>query len=205
MIDLSKRDRISYSLLSQYNAAIHGESRKIKEDKLRFGRGFHKALLEPDKFDWRDYTGKERQQFIKMQKAFNKQVPDSYRYGKKEQVIEYEFKGWRCMLKADIIDGDRSGVITDIKTTSKRDNSEFYRSMIEVNYHVQAAFYLDCPLITDLIDVFRIIAITKDKDPTVFIYDFNRDDALIQEGRKDYNFLLDCMSQDKNFQKFKAL
>lgn len=182
---------------------MHGEKIKLNQNNLRFGRGFHQACLEPDKFDWKEYTGAERALIIRMQSAYFANVPERNRQGYKEASIEYDLDGWRCKMVADILDSDVSGVITDLKTTSKRSYLDFERSIIEYDYHRQGAFYLDCPLIADVVDTFRIIAVTKEKNPAVYVYSFRSDHPLIEEGRKEYRFLLEQMGDNGAFEKYR--
>lgn len=169
---------------------------------LRFGKSLHELILEPEKFDFRQYTGPERMEIMKLQNRV-KEVAEGHLEGEKEVELFYEYLGWQCKMKADVI-SQGTGVITDLKSTAKTTFEEFQAAALEYGYHRQAAWYLDAPPVRDMnINTFRIIAVSKIKPYPVFIWTMSKDDPMIESGRDEYRDALEYMSTQTKYNHLK--
>jgi hypothetical protein len=197
--DYYQINRISNSYLSTLKKQINQVPDKRNTEAMRFGSGLHCMLLEPHKFDHRDYTGRERLQMLDMVKAIKEYVEPEYLAGEKELEIYYSFHNVPCKLKADIVNDN---MIVDIKTTGTSNPQDFLKSAIEYDYIRQGAWYLDCPYIVDAdINKFVIIGVSKIKPYPVFIFELDRFDPLIEAGREEYMFLLDYLKNSEDLLK----
>ena len=170
---------------------------------LRFGKSAHELILEPESFDFRQYTGPERMEIMKMKRDVVAAVGGMLS-GDKEVELFYDYMGWSCKMKADIIDRP-SGIITDLKTTAKTTFEEFQAAAIEYSYHRQAAWYLDAPPVKVWnINTFRIIAIGKAKHHPVFVWEMAIDHPMIEQGREEYKETLEYMSSISKYNHLKS-
>lgn len=172
-----------------------------KTRNLDFGSAFHCLLLEPKKFDKTLYTAKEMIKVMDMCTAVKEVLPKEIFAGKKEWEYYYNYLGYRCKLKADIVIPQTVG---DFKTTACNDHTDFLKQAIEYDYPRQAAWYLDCPLIQSKgINTFTIWAVSKTKPYPVFAYELDRSNPIIEAGRDEYKYLLEEFGKLPESEKFK--
>lgn len=196
---------VSNSFLGQVQREAMGQPpMKDNSPALRFGDAIHKLLLEPQNFDFRQYSGRERMAYMKMQQSFS-QVAGNMLDGEKEVEYQYEFMGFKCKLKADIVSQTLS-LVTDLKTTRWDNQGAFLASAVEYSYHRQGAWYLDAPPIKEKgIDHFRIIAICKTPPYyPAFVWEADRNDDLIEAGREEYLNILDYIRGNEKYEHLKA-
>lgn len=86
-----------------------------------------------------------------------------------------------------IIDGIGQNYIIDIKTCSDANPYKFQKDAINMDYHRQAAIYLDA-VISDIPLDYYLVAIEKDEPYGVSVHRMT--DDIIEEGRKQYRKLL---------------
>ena len=194
---------VSNSFIGQVRAEALGQPpMNQRSPALRFGKSVHELFLEPEKFDFRTYTGPERMEIMKMKSSFMEVARDLIT-GEKEVEYFYDYLGFRCKMKADIINPDE-GVITDLKTTAKTNLQDFQAAAMEYSYNRQAAWYLDAPPVRlKLINKFRIIAICKIKPYQVFLWEMDINDPMIEAGREEYKETIDYMSTNSKFNHLK--
>lgn len=196
---------ISNSFLSQVKAEAQGRKINARSAAFRFGKNIHEFFLEPHKYDFRLYTGRERIEAMRMRQAFYKVAGERILDGDKEVEYFYDFMGYRCKMKADVISRDR-GIIIDLKTTAKTTEDDFKQSVIQYEYNRQAAWYLDAPPVKLLgINTFRIIGIMKVKPYNIFTWELHRDSALIEAGRQDYLDILAYIDQNPKYSHLKSI
>lgn len=191
---------ISNSFLGERKRELLGQPGLNRHSPaLRNGSIFHKIALEPETFNFRDYSGRERMQALRLKNSIDTNVPAEFLQGEKEKALFYEYMGWRCKLKVDIVSRENR-VVTDLKTTAYKTEAEFIGSIIEYDYWRQGAWYLDCPKIRNWgIDIFRIIAICKVDPYPVFFFTVHRDDPRLGHGREDYKSILSYMEGDPRY------
>lgn len=201
--DYFKIPALSNSLFGQLKREFLGEPGFSYSTALRKGSTAHKLLLEREDFNIRDYSGKERLVAMRLINAVEAKCPESYFKGQKEVPFEYDFKGWKCKMKADIVNWEDK-VVTDFKTTRALDEIKFLKSVLDYGYDRQAAWYLDAPPIADAdINIFRIIAVSN-VNHECFVYTLHRDDPRVQGGREDYESILEYLEGEDRFLKYKA-
>lgn len=194
---------VSNSLVGQVRDEALGQPPlNQRSPALRFGKSVHELFLEPEKFDFRTYTGPERMEIMKMKSVFMAAAGHLIG-GEKEVEYFYDYMGWRCKMKADIVNQDE-GVITDLKTTAKTNLQDFQAAALQYSYNRQAGWYLDAPPVKLLgINKFRIIAICKLKPYQVFVWEMGINDPLIEAGREEYKETLEYMSTNPKFNHLK--
>ena len=191
LLGVVKRELLGQPVLNQASQA------------LRDGDAVHKLILEPHKFDFRKYSGRERMAFMKMQ-AGCMAVAGHMMEGQKEVEYFYEYMGLRCKMKADIVN-EKELVITDLKTTRWSKHEEFIMSAMEYDYPRQAAWYLDAPPIRELkIETFRIIAICKADPYSTFVWELDANDPLIEAGREDYKAIISHLKINPKYSNLKS-
>lgn len=198
-----KIEAISNSLMGQIKKELLNQpALNQNSPALRFGDAVHKLILEPQNFDFRLYSGRERMAFMKMQTGCMA-VAGHCMNGDKEVEYEYEYMGFRCKMKADIVCAAES-TITDLKTTRWSSHEDFLSSAIEYDYPRQAAWYLDAPPVKALgIKTFRIIALCKTDPYQTFIWEMDIDDPLIEAGREDYHTILEYVADMEKYNHLK--
>lgn len=181
---------VSNSLLSAFKRHLQGEPQPSPDNPhFRFGRGFHQMLLEPQKFDNREFSGREKMIFMDMISSVKQSVDPAIFKCQKEHSMFFNHLGFKCRIIYDIYGETLCG---DFKTTSCREPGEFLNSAIKYDYIRQGAFYLDAPeIIARGIDSFIIWAVGKAKPYPVFQYELRRDNPLIDAGRDEYIYLMD--------------
>lgn len=197
-------ERVSNSFMGQVRAEALGQPPMNQHSPaLRFGKSAHELILEPEIFDFRQYTGPERMELMKMKRDVVAACGDMLT-GDKEVELFYDYMGWQCKMKADIIDKP-AGIITDLKTTAKTTFEEFQAAALEYSYHRQAAWYLDAPPVRVWnINTFRIIAIGKAKHHPVFVWEMAIDHPMIEQGREEYKETLEYMSTKSKYSNLKT-
>jgi hypothetical protein len=205
MIDYySIENRVSNSFLSEFKKTLTGESSFKNPEALRFGSGLHCLLLEPHLFNAFDFTGKDRIKMIYMVASINQNADPKHLIGEKEKEFLYEYMDMPCKLKADIVGSD---FVVDIKTTAANNLESFMEQALKFDYHRQAAWYLDCPLIQA--SKFVFIAVSKTAPYPVFTWELDKYDTIIETGREEYKLLIDYIKLDpalmERFQSQKVL
>lgn len=114
--------------------------------------------------------------------------------GKSEVSVFKEFRLGRTVLRKARIDFVNHGnALVDIKTTDDARPDAFARTLFNLKYHVQAAFYLDIwndslPIGESPKESFVFIAVEKEPPFAVAVYDLSRE--AINAGRAEYIRLL---------------
>lgn len=195
--------RVSNSFMGEVrNEAFGRPPMNQRSPALRFGKSVHELILEPAIFDFRSYTGPERMEIMKLKSSVMAQVGHLL-VGDKEVELFYDYMGWQCKMKADIINQDQ-GIITDLKTTAKTTFEEFQAAALEYSYNRQAAWYLDAPpVLVKNISMFRIIAVCKTKPYTCFVWEMPIDHPMIEQGREEYKETLEYMSTKSKYSHLK--
>lgn len=197
-------DAVSNSMLGEYKRQLEGlpPLAATFSKALAFGSALHEFILEPEQFDRHDVTGSDIFLISKMAHAYRMATTEDERKGEKEKEYFFNRNGWKCKLKADIVS---FSYITDLKTTAATTEPDFIQSVIDYEYYRQAAWYLDCPEVVQAgIHTFRLIAITKEKQPQVFKFEITRGSGLYQTGKAEYQQLLKKMAQDTSFDKYRV-
>lgn len=199
----SRSMSVSNSLLSAFKRHLQGQPQPSPDNpNFRFGRGFHQMLLEPHKFNNREFTGREKMQFMEMIQSVKQVVDRDVFNCQKEYSYIFDSNGFRCRVIYDIYG---QSLVGDFKTTSCREPGEFLASAIKYDYIRQGAFYLDAPeIVARGIDSFIIWAVGKQKPYPVFQYELRRDNPLIDAGRDEYIYLMDEFSKLPESSPFKT-
>ena len=192
--------------------ALQGPEYFFMEDKqtpaMHFGTAVHTRILEPEHFnyeiklDGRTKAGKAQkekhvpvlteEEFHKlefMKEAFfiNKDCWEIHQESDKEAIAVSFFQGIPVKAKADLYG---SNYIADIKTTSSLPLTlkDVERTIENYNYHLSAAFYLDCfnEHFTDSSKLDEFIWIFLESKPPfkVVIARTKIDSWLMQKGHK---------------------
>lgn len=107
--------------------------------------------------------------------------------GKAEQSVVWEYNGIRCKARPDwITAGD---TIVDLKTTRDASPREFHRSICDLKYYRQAAFYLDA-LNSLGVPVKHFCILAIEKDPPYLLSCHHISPEWIEIGREEYTRLL---------------
>ena len=182
---------------------------------LEFGRAFHCALLEPDKFlscykvlpevDRRTKVGKaEFNEFIEKnvgncfidredqskilsmaQKLLSSDAVRELLEGEYEKEFYWVDENTEVDCKAKLDIYKKGARIVDIKTTDNADPETFHRSVFKYAYHRQGAIYQDA---TGERVPYFIIAIEKDAPHEFSILKLS--DEVLEYGRREYKSLL---------------
>jgi hypothetical protein len=168
---------------------------KVSEDTLEFGRQFHEAILEPEKYRSRiTEPGYIKNIF---------RIKEMVKVARENVIIKmalnaagtrYEFSHFfteerydiECKAKFDILSQGGKTII-DLKTTSETTLQGFVESITKYNYHRQAAFYMD----HSTADKFVFIGVTKKSPYRTFTVVLEINDELTCIGRKQYEELID--------------
>jgi exodeoxyribonuclease VIII len=189
-------------------------------EALEFGRAFHCAVLEPDKFlssyvtmprvDRRTKEGKATfNEFIDSNEG--KCIIDQDDYDKIlsmsrkllssdaiNELLEGEYEKEFLWTDDDTgieckskLDVYKKGVrVVDIKTTDCADPEQFHKSVFKYSYHRQGGMYLDA--VGENIPYY-IIAIEKEAPYEFSILKLS--DEVLEYGRREYKSLLDKYAQ----------
>jgi hypothetical protein len=177
---------------------------KISQDALDFGKQFHQAVLEPEKYEEALKTDpsykKNEHKIREMVKACKKNSFLCELLAAPGQVEHNHFfeeprYGLKCKIKMDKY---LTRSILDLKSTAAKTKQEFLESIIKYGYDRQGAFYLDGTNATKFI----LIGVSKTYPHHTFTEIFHYNHELIQEGRKQYEALIDhfmLMPEKPNF------
>jgi hypothetical protein len=189
-------------------------------EALEFGRAFHCAVLEPDKFlssyvampkvDRRTTVGKcTFEKFILENKS--KCIIDQDDYDKIlsmskkllssdaiNELLEGEYEKEFFWLDEETgieckskLDVYKKGIrVLDIKTTDCADPEQFHRSIFKYGYHRQGGMYIDA--VGEKVPYY-IIAIEKEAPYEFSILKLS--DDVLEYGRREYKNLLDLYAQ----------
>ena len=102
----------------------------------------------------------------------------------KEKSIEWELKNFKFR---GIIDGDGE-IVIDLKTCADASPRKFQRSIVEMDYHIQAALYLKG---LGEVKPYYIIAVDKSGGVSVHLLS----ETLIEHAFKEIDFLLDKFNE----------
>jgi hypothetical protein len=180
-------------------------------DAMNIGTALHTKVLEPElfddqflvaKLDRRTSEGKAAQAeaiarnliILKPEEMFTIDSMDSeikahkgamklLQNGDAEQTVITEMDGVLCKIRMDYV--RKEGIIIDVKTTIDASPEAFLKTIINYNYHIQAAFYLDVLAQTEYPSThFAFIAVEKEAPFSVGVYTL--DESFIELGRKKY-------------------
>lgn len=86
----------------------------------------------------------ERIERIRESAFGHKEIAAIRQFGGAEQSVVFDLLGVRCKARLDKWIPENGGYIVDVKTTSKPlTDSQWQRTMVDLNYHVKAAFYIE--------------------------------------------------------------
>ena len=184
---------------------------------LIFGRAFHWAILEPEKFEEKThiFTGKVRRgkawdefkeeydkdaNCILLQNEYddlkcmqdvimsNAECQELLYGGKNEAVSCWEDEDSGVFCKGKA-DKVKKDCVIDLKTTSSGELHSFKGSAYKYGYNRQSAFYMDGFNKSKFI----FIVIEKSSPYNLYIYDCS--DQFIESGREEYKYLLDVYKE----------
>jgi hypothetical protein len=171
------------------------EQFKAKEETFAFGTQFHQAALEPEKYAAAlkvDPTySKNRHKIAEMVKACKDNAvlcdllnsPGLVEYVHRFDEARY---GLKCKIKMDKFFENLKSIL-DLKTTAAKTLEEFLESIVKYGYHRQGAFYIDGACA----DRFIIVGICKTYPHKTFTVILPFDHPLIEQGRTEYEELID--------------
>lgn len=183
--------------------------------QMEFGTLVHHAILEPDDFLSRHCVTPDCDKRTKEYKAFKAELkPDQVIVTADEKTkilkmidaVRYcdfgkqLFADTTCEVSIFTEDGRKARMdilpqsmafLADVKTTADASKAAFSKSLINYDYHMQAAFYLDSAAMHygQAFDVFLFIAVEKEPPYAVAFYQL--DAAGIDQGRKEYMALME--------------
>lgn len=213
-------------LRSPAHAKHNRENRKDATLAMNLGTALHTKVLEPElfesqflvaKIDRRTTAGKELDAKAKADnlivldpddgKEIDEMVASIKAHagakkllvnGKPEVSLFSKLDGIDIKARLDYIRND--GIILDLKTTNDASPDSFMKSIINFDYHTQAAFYLDIASSLGLPAIhFAFIAVEKDAPYAVGVYTLT--DDFIELGRTRYKRALEiyktCIETNK--------
>ena len=150
-------------------------NKRWKEDIML--ANVNKQLINSNDFDSIKCMAKEL--------STNNNIQDLFVGSEFEKIILWKNResGVLCKGKIDIINEDKE-FICDLKTCQTANPKVFKDTIVNRNYHRQAAFYLDAVGMKD----YYIIA--QEKVYPFAYCTYKLSDELIEEGRKEYQMLL---------------
>ena len=194
-------------------------------EALEFGRAFHCAILEPEKFlssyvalpvcDRRTKEGKAlftdfvdrnlgkcflgQDDFDKIltmsKKLLSSKAVCELLQGEYEQEFYWNDKDTLIPCKSKLDIYNKGVRIVDIKTTDNADPENFHRTIFKYDYHRQGGMYVDA--VGEMIPYY-IIAIEKDGPHEFSILKLS--DEVLEYGRQEYKSLLrkleNCLTND---------
>ncbi len=202
MTDYYDLDYLSNSRLDVIRCLRDGLSlSKGTEEAFEFGKQFHEAVLEPDKYETNLKVNPKYEEFkfkiAAMKRAalensiLSSALNDPLSVREEEVFFEEERYGLKCKAKLDL---RLNKVIYDLKTTSCYDLESFKRSVTEYRYTRQAPFYMDHTAGSHIgiqCNTFIFIGVTKRSPHKTFTVMYGIGDPEICEGRKEYEQLID--------------
>lgn len=192
MIDYFKIRRISNSDLEiAKNILLERTPPPRPTQAFSFGSAFHEALLEPEKYDPKNWEAKgcDMNLLEKMLETAsqNDVVQKIMKKAKLEEIVSWEHQetGVLCKSKLDIIQGTKYKLVSDIKTTSARTQAAFEQDFEKYNYNRQAAFYMQSVSAVE----FFCIGVSKTTS-NIFIVRKFLTDKVILSAKQDIKTLL---------------
>jgi exodeoxyribonuclease VIII len=211
---------ISKSPLHYWDRYINPAYLDATTAAMAFGNVVHTLMLEPKEFELRyavapdinkttkdgkaAYTAfteaNEGKEFISskdfatatsmIEKAkSNPIVTDLLDLSEKEAMYTFTINGVQCKMKADAIN-IFDGCIIDIKTCQDASPSEFGKSAFNLNYLLQAAFYLDGYYLATGNNLKRFIFIAMEKTAPFIVKPYELTPEQIELGRQQYKAAL---------------
>ncbi len=166
--------------------ALRCELKRLPSPALTMGTALHEALLEPNKFNIKNYNltpaylEKLEVMIHNGGKMFNYIVGKT----KNEVSLIIQDNGFKRKVRVDAYD-EKKGVIYDIKTTKHNSPSMFIKDAYELGYHLQAAFYIDTLRLAGVkADYFAFLCVPNENPCEPFAVQI--DDLFIEDGREIY-------------------
>lgn len=190
-----KAEGISASGLKQANKdpKLYQNRDKLKRlpsPALEIGKALHEALLEPELFNIDKYdltkTNHEKLEIM----LNNAQIMFSYITEKtlNEHSVFVKDSGFVRKIRMDAYD-EKQGIIYDIKTTRYNSPNLFIKDVFDLNYHLQASFYIDTLRLAGYkADYFAFLVIPSDSPCEPYAVQIT--DRFIEDGRASYTEVL---------------
>lgn len=164
--------------------------KKLPSVALGIGTAVHEALLEPDEFSWNNYNFRDSDKEKAEIMINNGKV--MFDYILKDTINEHSLilndNGITKKVRADAYD-PVNGVIYDVKTTRYNSKQKFINDAYDLDYGIQASFYIDCFRQAGLkADYFAFLVIPSESPCEPFA--LTVDDLLIEDGREQYSEIL---------------
>ncbi len=187
----SALDKVKQSA-AHYHAWLTGEDEDTPA--MRFGRAFHTAALEPQKYAPRSNTKKDRDdaeaiagmvESIKRHEIAGSLLRGALSTRGTEVTLVWEAAGVPCKgrLDAYLLDSPLGRCAFDLKSTSDASPEAFARSVANYGYDRQEAFYSDgCAALGEPLDAFIFIAVEKVPPYAVAVYQLPA--TWVESGRR---------------------
>jgi len=107
--------------------------------------------------------------------------------------------GIECRTRPDYI----GNAVIDIKSTRNASPQSFMRDAYNMQYHIQAAFYLDGVRANGM-EINKFVFIVIEKDAPFIVQTYVADDAFIERGREDYKKALETLVRCRETGKYPA-
>ena len=185
---------VSNTDLSELKAQLLGQLRTLNPQALRFGAGFHAAILEPtlDALPT-DLPPAQRRLLTTLASTVRRHryCRDLLYRGTPEltHTAIHTETDLQVKVRPDLLVRSRAGrrlTLIDFKTTSCRDYAQFVGTVEQYDYDRQAAFYLDVLQA----DRFLLIGVQKKAPHDLWLVEVSADFATMAQGRKKYQHLL---------------
>jgi hypothetical protein len=194
-VDYYRINRISNSELGRFlSEHILKKPRTLPQTAVDFGQVLHHVLLEPHTPP--PAVGKINTRLLD---RLHDRVYSSpfcrYLIANSQRELSVlwtdQDTGAGCKAKLDMLyhRSDSQKMIVDFKTTDARDYAQFLRSLLELNYDRQTAFYMDSLQLPHAPE-FLFIGIQKRKPYDLFYFHADQAEGFVQTGRKKYKALL---------------
>ncbi len=178
---------------------------KVKKETLDFGKQFHEAILEPEKYKLKleaamampykspehDSYKANRFKIASMAQAARKNAILMNLLNQPDVKVEHNHffdeasYGEKVKIKMDAW-SEQLGIIADPKTTAAKTYADFYDTITKYGYHQQGALYID----GTNAKTFILVGVSKSHPHNTFTVPLNWDCELIQDGRAEYEDLI---------------
>lgn len=183
--------------------ALRGELRRLPSPALTMGTALHEALLEPHKFNIKNYnlTPAYQEKLEVMIHNGGKMFDYILSKTQNEVSLILQDNGFKRKVRVDAYD-EKMGVIYDVKTTKHNSPSLFIKDAYELGYHLQAAFYIDTLRMAGIkADYFAFLCVPNENPCEPFAVQI--DDLFIEDGREIYTEVVEnIMNYGNNNQVF---
>jgi len=163
---------------------------RLPSPALDMGNAVHESLLEPDKFDIKNYK-LTPSNITKLEIMINNgKVMFDYILSKtqNERSLFFKDNGFIRKVRPDSYDVEK-GIIYDVKTTRYNSKSKFIKDAYELGYHLQAAFYIDTLKEAGFkVEHFAFLVIPSESPCEPFAIQLT--DRFISDGRASYTDVL---------------